>query len=96
MITFSLRLANPFKHKPFQNYWQGDYLITKNKMLEIGFYKYAWDLFELSVDLRWQGHDHAGPSFEINFFGYTGRIAVADRRHWDSEANTWAQTDAIL
>jgi hypothetical protein len=64
-----------------------------DKILEIGIYKYAWDLFEISLDLRWRGSDHAGPSFEINVLGYTARIGISDKRHWNSETNSWCNYD---
>ena len=89
MIDFSIHIANPFKHDSFKSYWQQDIPITKNKTFEIGFYKYAWNLFEFRLDLRWWGHDHAGPSLELGFLGYTARIGISDNRHWNSVANTW-------
>jgi len=93
MISFRLSLANPFKHLPFKSYWQRDIPISKNKTLEIGFYRYAWDLFELALDLRWFGSDHAGPSIEINILGYTVRLGICDHRHWDSLKNDWERHD---
>lgn len=89
MITCSFNIANPFKHQPFKNYWQKDISLTKNKTFDIGFYRYAWNLFEFQLDLRWQGHDHAGPSLELGIFGYTFRIGVSDNRHWNSITNCW-------
>ncbi len=93
MISFSFNIANPFKHEPFKIYWQRDIVISKNKNLEIGFYRYAWNLFEFQVDLRWRGSDHAGPSFEINVLGYTARLGISDSRHWDSTTNDWQKHD---
>lgn len=93
MIYCSFNIANPFKHDPFKNYWQHEFLITKHKSLDIGFYKYAWNLFEFQLDLRWQGSDHAGPSLEIGIFGYTARLGISDTRHWNSETNDWERYD---
>jgi len=93
MINFRISIANPFKHPPFKNCWQKDISITKNKILEIGFYRYAWNLFEFSVDLRWQGSDHAGPNLEIGVLGYTARFGIADKRHWNSIENDWQRYD---
>jgi len=93
VISFRFSVANPFKHESFKDYWQKDISISKNKTFEIGFYRYAWDLFELSVDLRWAGSDHAGPSFEINLLGYTARIGISDNRHWNSTTNSWETHD---
>lgn len=89
MITFSLTVANPFKHQAFNSYWQGEYALTDHKTAELGFYKYAWNLFELEIDLRWRGRDHAGPSCELGLFGYTVRIGISDNRHWNTVTNDW-------
>jgi hypothetical protein len=89
MISIRIAVSNPFKHKPFKDYWQREYLITKHKCLEIGFYRYAWDLFEFHLDLRWSGRDHAGPSIEIGILGYTARLGISDTRHWNSVENRW-------
>jgi len=89
MIYCSFNIANPFRHEPFKDYWQRDIPVSKNKTLEIGFYRYAWNLFELQLDLRFWGRDHAGPSLEIGIFGYTARLGISDNRHWDNTANTW-------
>lgn len=93
MISFSFSIANPFKHKPFKDYWQRDISLTKNKTFEIGFYRYAWNLFEFQIDTRWRGRDHAGPSIELGIFGYTGRIGISDNRHWNSQTNDWQKYD---
>ena len=93
MINLSFRITNPFKHQPFRDIWQRDIVITKNKIFELGFYKYAWSLFEFNLDLRLRGHDHAGPSFEINLLGYNARIGISDKRHWDYETNSWCNYD---
>ncbi len=93
MISFSFNIANPFKHEPFKDYWQRDFSISKNKTFEIGFYKYAWNLLEFQLDLRWRGRDHAGPSIEVGIFGYTARIGISDNRHWNSITNDWQEYD---
>lgn len=89
MIHFFINIQNPFKHDAFKSYWQGEYSLTRNKTAELGFYKYAWNLFELQIDLRWQGSDHAGPSIELGLFGYTVRFGISDNRHWNSVTNDW-------
>lgn len=89
MIRIDFSIANPFKHSPWRDLYQGEWLITKNKAFEIGFFRYAWNLVEFELDLRWWGRSHAGPSLEIGLFGWQMRIAIADTRHWDSETNSW-------
>jgi hypothetical protein len=89
MIHFNFSIANPCRYQQFKDFWQKDLTVTKNKTLELGLYRYAWNLFEFALDLRWWGHDHAGPSLELGILGYTARIGIADRRHWNNTANTW-------
>lgn len=93
MIYLNFSIANPFKHDSFKNYWERGFLITKHKCFDIGFYKYAWNLFEFQLDLRFQGSDHAGPSLEINILGYTARVGISDTRHWNSVQNCWETYD---
>lgn len=89
MIYCNFSIANPFKHSPFKSYWQWEYSLSRHKTLEIGFYRYAWDLFEIHLDLRFWGKDHAGPSIELGILGYTARFGISDTRHWNYITNTW-------
>lgn len=91
MIRINFAIANPFKHSPWRDLYQGSWPIGKNKVLELEFCRYAWNLVEFALDLRWQGQDHAGPKFELGLFGWHARIAIADTRHWDPTANTWIE-----
>ena len=68
-------------------------MISEHKSLDIGFYRYAWNLFEFQLDLRWWGRDHAGPSIELGILGYTARVGISDTRHWDSVKNCWEKHD---
>jgi hypothetical protein len=89
MINLHFSIANPFKHKPWRDLYQGDWRVSKNKTLEIGFFNYAYNLFEISTDLRFWGRDHAGPEFEIGILGWQARIALVDNRHWNTDKNSW-------
>ena len=89
MIRIDLVIANPFKHKPWKSLYQGKWNISKNKTLEIGFFRYAFNIAEISLDLRWKGSDHAGPIVELGLFGWQIRIAIPDHRHWDSVNSRW-------
>lgn len=89
MIRIDFAIANPFKHKEWKDLYQGEWLISKHKVLEIGFFKYAWNLVEFELDLRWCGSDHAGPKLELGLFGWQVRIAIADTRHWNQKINSW-------
>lgn len=89
MISACLALRNPYKHSPFKNYktWSGK--VSTNKGWEVQFYKYAYNLVELKLDLAWAGSDHAGPTVELNIFGYTAIIKMYDKRHWDYDNHCW-------
>jgi hypothetical protein len=89
MINLHFSISNPFKHKPWRDLYQGNWRVSKNKTLEIGFFNYAYNLFEIAVDLRFQGRDHAGLSFEIGILGWQASIALVDNRHWDTDKNGW-------
>jgi hypothetical protein len=56
-------------------------------------------LFDLDVDARMSGHDHAGICFELTFFGIFFNAQIHDIRHWNYQENRWytdeeARTDA--
>jgi len=92
MINFNLGIQNPFhseKKSPWQSLYQGEWIVAKNKTLEIGFFHYTYELLGINVDTRWRGSDHAGPSLEINLFGWQACISLPDHRHWNSNENRW-------
>ena len=93
MIKFWIALQNPFKCDEFKNHWDKTIPLTTNKTLELQVSHYAWNWFELNLDLNWQGSDHAGPKFEVNLFGYTTSIQIYDNRHWDHKAHDWVNHD---
>jgi len=90
MIDFGLRLRNPLPCKPFRNIWAHGGNISGHKFWELQLSHYAFNWFELSVDLNWRQTDHAGPWITLNLFGWTVDARIIDNRHWDDERNTWA------
>jgi hypothetical protein len=82
-----------FKRKKSESIFRHLYLfvkrISKNKTFEfqIMYYFHYW--FNIELNLIFSGKDHAGPSFEISFFGYILNISIHDNRHWDKEKNDW-------
>ena len=90
MIDFGIRLRNPFPCQPFCNLWNGAWSLSTYKFFELQFSRYAFNWFELSVDLNWRQTDHAGPWITVNTFGWTMDLRIVDSRHWDDETNTWA------
>lgn len=91
MIRFSLSVRNPFKlwHRDWSSIRQYEWIVSKNKTLEIGFFRHFYDILSVSVDLNWRGRDHAGPEVEIYFLGVGFRAAISDHRHWDQANNNW-------
>ena len=89
MIDFGLRLRNPWPANAFRNIWNGCRALTLNKNIELQFSYYAFNWFELAVDLNWRQQDHAGPWITLNIFGWTLDLRLYDRRHWDDTTNTW-------
>lgn len=92
MIDLRIRIKNPFHNEvksPWKSIYQWEKLITTNKFLEIGFFKYAYSLFEFNLNTDVRGTDHAGPDFSLSVLGYEFRIAMRDKRHWNYENNSW-------
>ena len=95
MINLRAAIRNPFRYSKFENLYDREWKVSKNKTLEIQITKYAFNLIEISLDMSWTGQSHAGPSFECGIFGYTFRIGLHDTRHWDREKHTWKTHDHI-
>ena len=93
MINFWLALRNPFPCEPFKNIWDYTGKVSRFKAWEIQFSRYAFNLFEIQLDLNWRQTDHAGPWIMINVLGFTLDLRLYDTRHWDDETNTWAIVD---
>lgn len=93
MINIWLAIKNPFKCADFKNYVCYTKLIAKHKAFEVQVSKYADNFLEFNLNLNWRGEDHAGPSIEINLFGWTLCVKIYDTRHWDYENNCWQVYD---
>lgn len=96
MIYFNFTVQNPWhneKRRPWQDLFQGEWFITKNKIFEFRLDYYTYDWFEFSLDTRWRGEDHAGPKFALNLFGLGAVIAIRDNRHWNRDENRWVNYD---
>ena len=93
MINFNVSIANPFKFREFRNLWNRAWAVTRDRTLEVQIYRYAYNLFEFGLDLRWWGTSHAGPRFELGIFGWTLDINLASNHHWNSETQDWERYD---
>lgn len=89
MIQLHFTLSNPFSKSQWRNLWNKDWIVTCYKTLEIQLAHNPTNLFELSVDLRWRGFDHAGPQFGLTLLGLDLHVSINDIRHWNKESGTW-------
>lgn len=100
MIYFGFKISNPF-FTPTNEFFNKDYYwrdikLSENKNFEIQISKFEpRQLLDFSVDLNWTGTDHAGPSLEIEVFGYMFNVKIYDSRHWNYDEHRW-QTEEEL
>lgn len=89
MLNFSFKLMNPRRTEDFKSLFEKTWHVLGNKYFEVQATRYRYYLFELDLDLRWKGSDHAGPSLQLGLFGYNFTIKIYDSRHWDYYGNDW-------
>ena len=94
MFNFSCSIQNPFRYHEWKDISQRTYKVTKNKSLDMGFFIHGNCLIEVAFDLRWRGHDHAGPRLNLGVLGYNLDIALCDNRHWDYTNNRWEKHES--
>jgi hypothetical protein len=82
-----------FTRKNVETKFHHLYLFTKklslHKTFEFQIMHYFDSWFNIEINIQFSGSDHAGPSFEISFFGYILNLHIYDNRHWNQEKNTW-------
>jgi hypothetical protein len=91
MIDVNLRFRNPFQCQPFRNVWNRGGHVFGHKYWELQFSRYAFNWFELRLDLNWRQTSHAGPWVTLNLFGFTVDARIVDSRHWDDSINDWTR-----
>ena len=98
MLSFHLRIANPFPPKDPENggfgrdfvCWEPRIKGTQHKAFSFQITKFpAYQLLDISLNTEWRGSDHAGPRFEIDILGLFFGIGIYDTRHWDYESDCW-------
>lgn len=94
-LDFAIRLPHSlFPQRMGDDFFFLDRKLSQYKNLEIQVSHMGWaTLFEAEIDLRWFGHDHAGPRLALTLFGLYACIQVYDGRHWNHEANRWERDD---
>jgi hypothetical protein len=93
MINFNFSIANPFRYKEFRTVWNRAWAVNQHRTLEVQIYRYSYNLFEFSIDLRWWGTSHAGPRLELGILGWTVDISLPSNYHWNSETQDWVKHD---
>lgn len=92
MIGFNFTIQNPGhndKKHPWRDLFQGEWMLSKNKTFECIVDYYTYDWFEVDLDTRWRGEDHAGPRIALRILGFGVRVALRDNRHWNYDKNRW-------
>lgn len=89
MICINLSIKNPAGTDKFNSLWNKCRAVTRNKTAEIQLYRWSFNILELRLDTSWQGHDHAGPSFEVGIGGIYFTFSITDNRHWDTKSKSW-------
>jgi hypothetical protein len=87
-----VNITNPIK-RFVQPYWKNNWYwvkkLTTHKSFEIETFIDCEHIFELQIDLRLRGRDHAGPSLEFVFLCLGLNVKIYDHRHWDYKTNNW-------
>jgi hypothetical protein len=91
MIFVGFSLNNPFWENRFQNIWNRYWKVSKNKNLEIEFYKHS-SILGFSFTLAPVARDHAGILFNFDLLGYTVDFNWYDSRHWDYKNDCWEKS----
>ena len=87
MIRINFNIDNPWKWPSFSHLGNVHGRITKNKMWELEHYRCSNLIeFELNFTTR---RDHAGLEFTVGLLGYNIHANVYDRRHWNTDTNSW-------
>lgn len=95
MLSFDIGLRLPWNwFKDFKSdlhwYRGGACAWWPNKAWEvqIGWFSPA-TAFDLTIDTRMRGEDHAGLRFELTVFGLMFSAQMNDTRHWNDAENRW-------
>lgn len=81
MLYIGFVIRNPWS-KRFVPVGVKSYSVTKNKSIELGFYKTS-GLLGFSFNIDSFHFDHAGFSFDLELFGYQFDFEFYDNRHYE-------------
>ena len=91
-MFFLFNIDNPFKRlvQIFEPaHWYTDKKLSTHKFFELELQIDSSHLFELQIDLRFRGRDHAGPAVTLNLLCLVVSARMYDHRHWDYKNNCW-------
>jgi hypothetical protein len=77
---------NPLSNR-FEPTWSWGKKLTKNKALELEFYR-SNTIVEFESRLTFR-EDHAGLTLGLGLFSYTLRAQFYDTRHWNYDKKVW-------
>lgn len=78
-----------FGNDYFINLYNFERMISKHKGVDVNLTFYPHTIFEMDLDTRYKGRDHAGVHFNIGLLGLSFSLKIYDIRHWDNETNDW-------
>jgi hypothetical protein len=96
MIALHLSIKNIFAKDLKETFsFSKNWKFSKHKVFEFQICRLAnYEWFSIHLDLSWRGQSHAGPSFEMEFFGCQLISKIYDIRHWDYEKGTWENCES--
>lgn len=87
MIRINLNLDNPRQWPSFRHLGNAHGRISNNKMWELEHYCGS-TIF--AFELNWTTRtDHAGFEFTVALLSYHIHANIYDRRHWNTDTNSW-------
>ena len=93
MIRLNITLKRWRPLDTFTNFYSHTTQLSEHKSVEWEYIYSGQYLFELTLDLRWDGEDHAGPELELGVWGHEVRIKLYDHRHWNYENCRWYEPE---
>ena len=87
MIHINFSVDNPWKRSRFYYLGNINGQLTENKAWEIEQYLSGGIVeFEFNFTIR---QDHAGCELSLGLLGYNIHFNLYDRRHWNTDTNSW-------
>lgn len=92
-MIFILKILSPFSNNTFKGIYCFHKTLSKNKSFEVEINKNSEIFMEFNMNIRFRGHDHAGPEITLGLFSYSLSARVYDHRHWNYKTQKWKNYD---